>query len=239
MDAFLKTERKIIMLDLLSLQATSSHPTVVMSIYTVVLSFILSVMIAFTYEKTFRGLSYSRNYVQALVLSPIVAATVMQAIGDSLASGLGMMGALAIIRFRTSLKDPKDIIFMFAALASGISCGVNGYSIALVGTIGFCLVAFFLYFTPFGQMSSFDGMLRCNLLNDQESIINFETILKTYCKIFALVTLREMSQGKRIDYAYQIKLKRGKEKNELVKDLSQVNSIENISLMLQETTIEL
>ncbi|KPA17173.1 conserved hypothetical protein, membrane [Candidatus Magnetomorum sp. HK-1] len=227
------------MLDLLSLQATSSHPTVVMSIYTVVLSFILSVMIAFTYEKTFRGLSYSRNYVQALVLSPIVAATVMQAIGDSLASGLGMMGALAIIRFRTSLKDPKDIIFMFAALASGISCGVNGYSIALVGTIGFCLVAFFLYFTPFGQMSSFDGMLRCNLLNDQESIINFETILKTYCKIFALVTLREMSQGKRIDYAYQIKLKRGKEKNELVKDLSQVNSIENISLMLQETTIEL
>jgi len=227
------------MLDLLSLQATSSNPTVVMSIYTVTLSFILSVMIAFTYEKTFRGLSYSRNYVQALVLSPIVAATVMQAIGDSLASGLGMMGALAIIRFRTSLKDPRDIIFMFAALASGIACGVNGYSIAVVGTIGFCLVSFFLYFSPFGHISTFDGMLRFNLINEQDDMNQLETVLKSYCKIFALISLREMSQGKRIDYAYQIKLKKGKEKNTMVEALSQIHSIENISLMLQETTVEL
>jgi len=227
------------MLDLLSLQATPSNPTIIASIYTIVLSFVLSVMIAYTYEKTFRGLSYSRNYVQALVLSPIVAATVMQAIGDSLATGLGMMGALAIIRFRTSLKDPRDIIFIFAALASGIACGVNGYSIAIVGTIGFCIVAFFLYLTPFGQTSYFDGMLRFNLINDHESIIHFEKILKKYCKIFALVTLREISQGKRIDYAYQIKLKKGKEKNEFVKELSQISSIENISLMLQESTVEL
>jgi len=227
------------MLDTLTLQATSTNPTVVMSIYTVTISFILSVMIAFTYEKTFRGLSYSINYVQALVLSPIVAATVMQAIGDSLATGLGMMGALAIIRFRTSLKDPRDIIFMFAALASGIACGVNGYSIALVGTIGFCLVAFLLYFSPFGHVNNFDGMLRFNLVNDQEIITSLETILKSYCKVFALISLREMSQGKRIDYAYQIKLKKGKEKNVMVKSLSQIDSIANISLMLQETTIEL
>jgi len=227
------------MLDTLTLQATSTNPTVVMCIYTVTLSFILSVMIAVTYEKTFRGLSYSINYVQALVLSPIVAATVMQAIGDSLATGLGMMGALAIIRFRTSLKDPRDIIFMFAALAAGIACGVNGYSIALVGTIGFCLVAFFLYFSPFGHISSFDGMLRFNLINDQESITNLEAILKSHCKVFALISLREMSQGKRIDYAYQIKLKKGQEKNVMVKSLSQIDSIENISLMLQETTVEL
>lgn len=175
LDQFLKGEKDY-MLDVLSLQATSPHPTVIMSIYTVTLSFILSVMIAFTYEKTFQGLSYSRNYVQALVLSPVVASTVMQAIGDSLASGLGMMGALAIIRFRTSLKDPRDIIFMFASLAAGISCGVNAYSIAIVGTFGFCLISFFLYFSPFGQASSFDGMLRFNLLNDQESILKLETI---------------------------------------------------------------
>jgi hypothetical protein len=48
-----------------------------------------------------------------------------------------------------------------------------------------------------------------------------------------------MNQGKRIDYAYQIKLKKGKEKNETIKALSQIHSIENISLMLQETTVEL
>ena len=55
-------------------------------IYTVLIAFLLSTLIAVTYEKTFRGLSYSRNYVQSLIMSAIVAATIMQAIGDSLAS---------------------------------------------------------------------------------------------------------------------------------------------------------
>lgn len=137
------------MLDILALQTASSHPTVITIAYTMLLSFMLSTLIAIVYEKTFRGLSYSRNYVQALVLSSLVAATVMQAIGDSLARGLGMLGALAIIRFRTNLKDPRDIIFMFAALAAGIACGVKGYSIAVVGTLSFCTVAGILYFLPF------------------------------------------------------------------------------------------
>ena len=114
------------MLDTLTLQSTSIHPTLITIIYTMFFSFALSTMIAIVYERTFRGLSYSRNYVQALVLSSIVAATIMQAIGDSLARGLGMLGALAIIRFRTNLRDPRDIIFMFAGLAAGISCGVKG-----------------------------------------------------------------------------------------------------------------
>ena len=79
------------MLDFLALQTASEHPTVITIAYTMLLSFMLSTLIAIVYEKTFRGLSYSRNYVQALVLSSLVAATVMQAIGDSLARGLGIL----------------------------------------------------------------------------------------------------------------------------------------------------
>ena len=139
------------MLDILALQTTSQNPTLITVIYNVLLSFLLSTMIAVTYEKTFRGLSYSKNFMQAMILGSIVAASIMQAIGDSLASGLGMLGALAIIRFRTSFKDPRDIIFMFASLGTVIACGVNGYNIAVGGAVGFCLVAFILYFSPFGK----------------------------------------------------------------------------------------
>ena len=130
------------MLDFLTLQTTSAHPTIVTIIYTALLAFVLSTLIAITYEKTYRGLSYSRNFVQALILSSIVAATVMQAIGDSLARGLGIIGALAIIRFRTVFKDPRDIIFMFASLAAGISCGVFGFTVGVIGTLAFCSAAF-------------------------------------------------------------------------------------------------
>ncbi len=227
------------MLNQLTLETTAANPNLITILYTALLSFVLSTMIAITYEKSFRGLSYSRNFVQALILSSIVAATVMQAIGDSLASGLGMMGALAIIRFRTSLKDPRDIVFMFAALASGIACGVDGYNIAVGGTAVFCLTALLLYWSPFGQTSHFDGMLRFNIENDLEGKSLLEKILKAYCKNFSLITLRDQAQGKRLDYAYHIKLRKGKEKTDFVGELRNIETIRGVSFMLQETTVEL
>ncbi len=227
------------MLDILALQTTSTNPTLITIFYTVMLSFILSTLIAVTYERTFRGLSYSRNFVQALILSAIVAATVMQAIGDSLASGLGMLGALAIIRFRTTFKDARDIVFMFAALAAGLSCGVNGYAIAVVGTLGFCIIAFILYVSPFGQENFFDGMLRFNIENDSAGRLALEAVLPRYCKTFALITLRDMAQGKRLDYAYHVKLKKGKGKADFIEDLKKIESIKGVSLLLQETTVDL
>jgi uncharacterized membrane protein YhiD involved in acid resistance len=163
----------------------------------------------------------------------------MQAIGDSLARGLGMLGALAIIRFRTNLKDPRDIIFMFAGLAVGIACGVYGYTIAIVGTLGFCAVAVILYFSPFGQASYFDGMLRFNIENTPQSKSMLENVLQDYCKTFALITLRDMAQGKRLDYAYHVKLKKGKNKADLIDELKTIETIKGINLLLQETTVEL
>lgn len=225
--------------DILALQTTSQHPDIITVIYNVLLSFLMSTMIAVTYEKTFRGLSYSRNFMQSLILSPIVAASIMQAIGDSIASGFGMMGALSVIRFRTSFKDPRDIIFMFAALGSGIACGVQGYTIAIGGTLGFCIIAVILYLSPFGRTSYFDGMLRFNIDNTPEGKALLGEVLKNHCKIFALITLRDMAQGKRLDYAYQIRMKNGKDKAALVEELNQIESIKGVTLLLQETTVEL
>ena len=112
------------MLDLLAVQSSSTNATIITLAYTLILAFVLSSTIAWTYEKTFLGLSYSRNFVQGIVLSAVVAAMVMQAIGDNVGRGLGMMGALSVVRFRTSFKDPRDIMFIFAALGAGIGCGV-------------------------------------------------------------------------------------------------------------------
>ena len=111
------------MVDFFSIQNSTENPTFLLILYTVLFSFLLSSLIAFTYEKTSRQVARPDNYIQALVLIAIVAATVMQAIGDSLARGLGMLGALSIIRFRTTLRNPRNIVFMFGSLAAGIACG--------------------------------------------------------------------------------------------------------------------
>jgi len=227
------------MLDKMILQATSVNAPLITVIYTVLLAFVLSTLIAVIYEKTFKGLSYSKNFVQALVLSAIVAATVMHAIGDSLARGLGMLGALAIIRFRTNLKDARDTIFMFASLAAGIACGVSGFAIAIVGTLGFCIAAIVLYYSPFGQVSSFDGMLRFNIENTGEYKTRLENVLHDYCRIFALITLREMAQEKRLEYAYHVKLRKGKNNADFIEALKQIETIKGVNLLLQEATVEL
>jgi len=227
------------MLDFISLQTMTENVSYVSLVYALILSFILSTLIAITYEKTYRALSYSRNYVQTLILISIVSTTVMQAVGDSLARGLAIMAAMGVIRFRTNFKDPRDIIFVFASLSVGVSCGVFGFHIAIVGTLAFVIVAWILYITPFGQSSYFDGMLRFNLSNEEESQQQLEDIFKKYAKKFALITLRDISQGKRLEYAYQVKLKRKLKHNDFVLELQKIPDINGLTFMMQEATVEL
>lgn len=226
--------------DFLTLQVSSAHPALLTVLYTVLLAFLLSTLIGFTYIRTFRGLSFSRNYVQSLILGSIVAATVMQAIGDSLAHGLGMLGALAIIRFRTTFKDSRDILFMFASLAAGISCGVGGYVIGVVGTLGFIVIALVLASTPLGGRSAYDGLLRGNMDQTDDNRRKLDEILVEYCHRFVLITLRDMQQGNRFDFAYHVKIRKNKGKEQFLLALTEnIPTLRNSSLMLQETTVEL
>ncbi len=73
-------------------------------------AFVLSSLIAFTYDKTSRDVATPSDYIQSLVLIAIVAAMIMLAIGNSLARGSGMLGALAIIRFKTTLKNSQAVL---------------------------------------------------------------------------------------------------------------------------------
>lgn len=227
------------MLDSLSVQTAAESGGTLTMVYVVLMSFVLSTTLAFVYQKTFRGLSYSRNYIQAIVLISIIAATVIQSVGDSLARGIGIMAAMAIIRFRTNFKDPRDTLFLFAGLAAGISCGAYAFGVAIVGTLGFCGAAILLYYTPFGPNSYFDGMLRFNMSSDPSEQGGIDPVFRRYCRAFSLVTLREMEQGQRIDYAYHIKLKRGCAYEDLVRELKTLSSVQGINVMMQEATVDL
>jgi uncharacterized membrane protein YhiD involved in acid resistance len=226
--------------DILQIQANVKDPTLLAIVYSVLLSFILSSVIARTYQKSFQGLSYSRSFIQSLILGGLVTCIAMQAIGDNMARGFGMMGALAMIRFRASIKDPKDIIFIFASLILGISCGVYQFKIAIIGTVSFCAVAFFLYHFPTSSENRYDGLLRFSV-NTQDKDIEFSlrSILMKYCKYFALVTLRETAQGQRLDFSYQVKLKNDKDYQTFTQALKSVPDLNNVTFLLQESTVEI
>ncbi len=226
-------------LEAFNVQTAAESGGLLTLVYIYLLCFVLSTFIAFVYQKTFRGLSYSRNYVQAIILISIVAATVIQAVGDSLSRGIGIMAAMAIIRFRTNLKDPRDLLFLFAGVSAGVACGAYSFGVAIIGTLGFTATALILFYSPLGPTSHFDGMLRFNMSCDTTESPQLESILHRHCRAFSLVTLREISQGQRLDYAYHIKMRTGMAHDDFLKELQTLQSIQGTNLMLQEATVDL
>lgn len=205
----------------------------------VVLAFLLSQVIAVTYERTYQGLSYSRALFQALALASIIATILMYTIGNNLARGLGIAGIFAVIRFRTNLRDPRDIVFIFASLSVGVACGIRAYSLALIGTGAFCAAAFYLRYVPLGSRKQFDGLLRFHLPTGSESAADVTQVLQDACRYFTLVTLREVGQGEQVEYAYQVKLGELEYREALVGVLKGIPGVADVSLLMQDTNVEL
>ena len=107
-----------------------------------------------SYWITHSGSIYSRKFNITLLTLTILTATVMTVIGNNIALSLGMVGALSIIRFRTSIKDSRDTIYIFWTIIVGICCGVGDYVVAGVGSS-----VVFLVLLLFGRVRSENRML--------------------------------------------------------------------------------
>jgi uncharacterized membrane protein YhiD involved in acid resistance len=156
----------------------TDQPTPIAILYALLLSFILSACISFTYERTTGHNRSPGHFIQSMILGSIIAAVVAQSIGDSIGRGLGMLGILAMIRFRTNLNQPRNMIFIFASLAVGLACGVFAFNIALYGTLLFCTIAFLMEYSPLSNYPKKMHSLRISFEpNDQNSEKNIEDYL--------------------------------------------------------------
>ncbi|RAP73975.1 DUF4956 domain-containing protein [Paenibacillus montanisoli] len=108
------------------------------------ISFLLGMFIYWTYYKTFRGVVYSHNYNLTFVIMTMLTTIVIMTISTNIVLSLGMVGALSIVRFRTAVKDPLDIMYMFWSITVGIATGAKIYPIAILGSIAVSAVLFIL-----------------------------------------------------------------------------------------------
>jgi len=107
-------------------------------------SFLIGLFIFYIYRKTFRGVVYSYNYNVTFVLMTMITALIIMTISTNIVLSLGMVGALSIVRFRTAVKDPLDIVYMFWAISVGIASGAKLYPVALFGSLVIGLVLVWL-----------------------------------------------------------------------------------------------
>ena len=203
-----------------------------------VFAFFLSSIIAMVYERTFEGLSWSRGLMQSMVLGSIVTCLLMIAIGDNVARGIGIVGSLAIIRFRTNLREPRDLVFLFAALGSGVACGVQSYIAASFATVLFCAIAIVMNASLFGSRRKYDGLVRFQIPIGPTFATQVARILQEVPKTFALVTMRNVAQGDLVDCTYQVKLVDEVDSTRLIEALDGIEGIRGLTYMNHSSAVE-
>jgi len=109
---------------------------------TLLIAFFVGLFIYILYKRIFSGILYSKSFNVSLIGMTLITAMVIIAINSNLILSLGMVGALSIVRFRTPIKDPTDLIFLFWAAAAGIVTGAGFYSLAIIGSAIVGLVLF-------------------------------------------------------------------------------------------------
>ncbi len=224
---------------------------------TVLPSFMLSVAmgqaLSLSYELSYEGLSFSRRFVNGLSLITLSATALMLALASHYALGLGLIGSMAMLRFRVNTRDLWEMSFVFAALVSGLACGLRLYAITCIFTMLFCVVAYLLSKGKVGAQFRFDGVLRFWLpyttgseTNASSPQLALEQVLRTYCSSYQLISMREGSQGEGSEMSYHVTLKGRrqsvkKEHNRasLFTELKTQFGVEELSLLSQDHHLEL
>lgn len=131
-------------------------------IITMAISFLIGFFIYLLYKRVFSGVLYSKSFNVSLLGMTLVTSMVIIAINSNLVLSLGMVGALSIVRFRTPIKDPTDLIFLFWAAAAGIVTGAGFFTLAIAGSVIIGLIMFIFikkssFETPYLLVVNCDG----------------------------------------------------------------------------------
>lgn len=152
---------------------------------------IFALYIFFAYRLLTRRTFYSKSFNIALPALVLITAGVILTIQSSVVISLGMVGALSIVRFRTAIKDPMDLVFLFWAISTGIICGAGLAQISCVLAFILTVALFVLDRLPVAKAPKI-LMVSGNSYELEKSIM---TLVQKYCKTF-VVKSRALSNGK-------------------------------------------
>lgn len=124
--------------------------SIVDTLISLVLAYALGMFIYFIYKKTYQGVVFSRSFGVSLIALTMISTFIILAVTSNVVLSLGMVGALSIVRFRTAIKDPLDVVYLFWAVGVGIVLGACMYPLAVIGSIivGLILLIFVRAKTP-------------------------------------------------------------------------------------------
>lgn len=187
-----------------------------------VIASILALYIFVVYRVLTRKTFYSKNFNISLAGITLITAGIILTIQSSIVVSLGMVGALSIVRFRTAIKDPMDLMFLFWAIAVGIICGVGLAEIAIILSLILTVGIFGLNMLPVAK-APLILVVNATDLDAEEEIL---AAVKKYSK-HCTVKSRNVTKTT-LDLIVELRTAQG---SSLVRDVLAVNSVESASLM--------
>ena len=191
----------------------------------------LSVAIMLVYLFTHRRTGFRPAMLFTMMLLGPIVAIIVICIGSNIARAISIGGGLALIRFRNTVEDPRDIVYYYLSIAGGIACGVGfiGFGIIAVG-----LILVFIILLSLIGVDRFGGTgkrLRILIPESLDYDGVFEPILKEYCRYAHLNRIKTQDYGTLLELDYRIIMKDKHREKEFIDQLRQRNGNLNISLV--------
>ncbi len=193
-------------------------------------------MVVFLYRFTHRGLHYERSFlVTLLLISPIVS-LVMLLIGGSLPHSLGMVGALSLIRFRTIIKDTRDMVYLFWAIAIGLGCGTFNWSIISIASVFLAFMILVLHFARYGESMHADYSLVISG-EGQPKVRDIISLLKKYVTSSIVRSIEVQDAHWEVVMELRMFKDENQKENDLIHDIKTLADVHKVSLLVPQLSL--
>lgn len=190
---------------------------------TILVSCLLALYIFFAYRFIIKKSFYSKSFNIALAALTVITASVILTIQVSIVVSLGMVGALSIVRFRTAIKDPMDLVFLFWSIAAGIICGVGLYELAVFISLTTTILIIVLDLIPQAKAPQ---IILVNYENEKELSEKVQSLIKegsSHCEEKSMTI-----SGGQANEVYELRTANGKE---ICNKLSGLEGVHSVSML--------
>ena len=186
---------------------------------------LLALYIFAIYRLVTRKVFYSKNFNIALAALSLITAAIILAMQSNLVISLGMVGALSIVRFRTAIKDPMDLVFLFWSISIGIICGAGLYEVALVTSVAVTVFILVLDLIPVSRAPMM-LVVNSSKMDDEQTVLD---VVGKYAKSYK-VKSRNLSKG-RLDMVVELRVK---DESGLVSEVAALDGMIGASLIAHD-----
>jgi hypothetical protein len=203
------------------------------------LAFLSGQAIAWTYMFTHPGLSYSRSFVNSLIVIPVLVSLVMQVLANNLVTAFGLMAVFAIVRFRNILRDTLDTSYILTTIVLGMAAGTQKYATTVIGCLFAIAIFFYLRVSNFGARHRYDLILNLHWSRPLPELAALDRVLARHSRSLTRASQRTNEGYGGVDLSYRMLLRDASRAPDLLAELRELQGVSRVTSVKAEDESEL